>query len=114
MMTAAVEAAPERTTRARHRCRRSAVAIALAVAVAGCGATGPGPNTGSALFKTHCETCHSISGHSAPRQQGGDLKNLHLPRVELVQLTAEMPPIHGRLSAREVRAVVEYLQAVER
>ncbi len=90
-----------------------AVAIAVGVAVAGCGASTPPATSGSALFKTHCATCHSISGTSAPHQQGGDLKNLHLPRVELLQLTAEMPAIHGRMTARELRAVVSYLQRIE-
>ncbi len=66
------------------------------------------------MFAVHCATCHSLSGRSTPRQQGGDLKNLRLPRAELIQFTAEMPPVHGRLSARAVLAVVSYLQSVER
>ena len=36
-------------------------------------------------------TCHSLIRQLAPKQQGGDLKNLRLPRSELLQLTAEMP-----------------------
>jgi mono/diheme cytochrome c family protein len=88
--------------------------LVIAVAVAGCGSERPTPISGAAVFNKHCATCHSISGTSTPRQQGGDLKNLHLPRVEELQLTAEMPPIHGRLSARQVRAVVSYLQSIER
>lgn len=90
-----------------------AVAIAVALAVAGCGTRTAPAFSGATVFKQHCATCHSISGTSTPRQQGGDLRRLHLPRVELVQLTAEMPPIHGRLTAREVRAVVSYLQSIE-
>jgi mono/diheme cytochrome c family protein len=90
-----------------------AIVIATAVAAAGCGASTPPALSGSALFNTHCATCHSISGTAAPRQQGGDLRHLHLPRVELLQLTAEMPAIHGRLTARELRSVVSYLQRIE-
>ena len=62
----------------------------------------------------HCETCHSISGSSTPRQQGGDLKNLHLPHSDLIELTEEMPPLHGYLTARELQAVVRYVESVER
>jgi len=91
----------------------TALGLVLAVAVAGCGG-GRRPISGSALFTAHCQTCHSISGTSTPTQQGGDLRNLHLPRVELLQLTAEMPPIRGRMSARETSAVVSYLQEMER
>ena len=82
--------------------------------MAGCGASRPAADSGSALFKAHCQTCHSISGTSTPKQQGGDLKNLHLPRTELLQFAAEMPPIHGLLRPREVRTVVSYLQAIEK
>ena len=66
------------------------------------------------MFAAHCEACHSLSGSSAPHQQGGDLKNLRLPHSDLLQLTAEMPPLHGRLTARELRTVVAYVQSVER
>jgi mono/diheme cytochrome c family protein len=66
------------------------------------------------VFDAHCELCHSISGSSRPEQQGGDLRGLHLPRRELVQFTVEMPIVKSRLTASEVRAVVDYMQAVAR
>ena len=91
-----------------------ALVFALAALVAGCGSSTPSQISGSAVFRAHCSSCHSISGRSAPSQQGGDLRNLHLPRIELVQLTVEMPPVRGPLTARQLRAVVDYLQAMER
>ena len=93
---------------------RAVLVLALTASVAGCGSSRPAPISGSAVFSRHCSTCHSISGTAAPRQQGGDLRNLHLPRVELVQLIVEMPPVHGPLTARELHAVIDYLQAMER
>lgn len=93
---------------------RTLTALGLAASVAGCGAVTVARVSGPAVFAMHCETCHSLSGSSSPKQQGGDLKNLRLPRNDLLQLTAEMPPLHGRLTARELRAVVAYVHAVER
>jgi mono/diheme cytochrome c family protein len=93
---------------------RGALALGLAVALAGCGGGTVARVSGPAVFADHCATCHSLSGHSAPKQQGGDLRNLRLPRQDLLQYSAEMPPVHGRLNGRELRAVVAYLQWVER
>lgn len=103
---------------------RSALAAALlAAAVGGCGAgpaTGHKPTaaaravSGRAVFAEHCAVCHAISGRLYRTQQGGDLRGLHLPRNELVQFTVEMPVIRRRLRAREVQAVVSYLQAMSR
>lgn len=90
------------------------LALGLAGTVGGCGSVTVAGVAGPVVFATHCATCHSLSGRSAPSQQGGDLKDVRLPRSDLIQLTAEMPPLHGRLTARELRAVVAYLQAVER
>jgi mono/diheme cytochrome c family protein len=90
-----------------------AVAAGAAIALAGCGTDAGGGVSGAAVFANHCQACHSISGHSAPRQQGGDLRGLRLPRAELLQFTAEMPVLHRRLTERELQAVVSYLQAVE-
>ncbi len=90
------------------------IALGVATSIAGCGGGMAARVSGSAVFATHCEACHSISGSSAPHQQGGDLKNLRLPHSDLMQLTAEMPTIHGGLTARELRAVVTYVQSVER
>ena len=91
------------------------VAAALvAAAISGCGSGGVAAASGSAVFASHCAICHSISGSSTPHQQGGDLEGLRLPRSELRQFTAEMPVIHSRLTARELRAVVGYVQSAER
>jgi mono/diheme cytochrome c family protein len=95
--------------------RRAASALVIAATVAGCGGGGAVAGiSGPAVFVNHCATCHSLSGSSAPQQQGGDLRHLRLPRAELLQYSAEMPPVHGRLSPPELRAVVSYLQSVER
>lgn len=93
---------------------RGVLALGLAATLAGCGARTVAGVSGAVVFTTHCASCHSISGRSLPRQQGGDLRGLRLPRSDLVQLTAEMPPVHGRLTGRDLRAVVAYLQSVER
>ena len=97
-----------------QRTYRAVLTIGVAAAVAGCGSGTGTPVSGQAVFATHCEACHSLSGSSTPRQQGGDLKNLHLPHTDLVQLTAEMPPLHGPLTARQLRAVVAYVESAER
>ena len=85
----------------------------LAAGVSGCGSSGVAAVSGRAVFRTHCEFCHSLSGSLMPRQQGGDLKILRLPRRELVQFTREMPVHHSRLTARELQAVVSYVQSAE-
>jgi mono/diheme cytochrome c family protein len=72
------------------------------------------PVTGLGLFVEHCQLCHSMTGHPSPTQQGGDLSTLRTSRRELTQLTVEMPVIHGRLNAAQVRAVVNYMISVER
>jgi mono/diheme cytochrome c family protein len=90
-----------------------AAAVLVAAGVSGCGSSGVAAVSGRALFATHCEFCHSISGHLTPRQQGGDLKSLRLPRRELAQFAAEMPVHHSRLTARELQAVVSYVQSAE-
>jgi mono/diheme cytochrome c family protein len=68
---------------------------------------------GKALFAVHCSFCHSLSGSPSPRQQGGDLKGLRLPRRELLQFAAEMPVVHGPLNPAQLRAVVDYVRSVE-
>ncbi len=98
---------------ARHVAVAAAAGLVTAM-VSGCGSGKVAPIAGSAVFNTHCATCHSLTGHSLPKQQGGDLGHLHLPRSELLQYTAEMPAIRGHLTARELRAVVGYLQSIER
>lgn len=88
-------------------------------ALAGCGgsagSTGtraPGPS-GQAVFARACESCHSLSGRSSARQQGGDLLHFHSSRAQLTQFTRVMPE-RRPLTAAELRAVVSYLRTVER
>ncbi|HWE09485.1 MAG TPA: cytochrome c [Solirubrobacteraceae bacterium] len=69
--------------------------------------------SGETVFSQSCAACHSVSGHSSPRQQGGDLLHFRSSRTQLVQLTREMPVIHHRLTDREVAAVVDYLRRVQ-
>jgi mono/diheme cytochrome c family protein len=115
---------------------RAAVATAvgaLVITISGCGSGGTGDATGSrgitlqspgsgsggavtgsALFAEHCAICHSVSGNRYSRKDGGDLRHLHLPRYELVQFTAEMPAVHGRLTGAQVQTIVSYLQSLAR
>lgn len=117
----------------RARVAVAAAMGALAMATSGCGSSGPGAATGSrgitlqsphngsgvaltgsAVFAQHCAICHSISGNRYSRKDGGDLRGLHIPRYELVQFTAEMPAVHGRLTGAQVQGVVSYLQSLAR
>ncbi|MDE3132179.1 MAG: cytochrome c [Acidobacteriota bacterium] len=96
-----------------HPALAAALAALLAGVVGGCGSGAAGVS-GRAVFRADCQVCHSISGHSAPTQQGGDLRRLRLPRAELLQYAAEMPVITRRLTRAELRAVVAYLQSRQR
>lgn len=97
----------------RRRARAGVLAALPAVMLSACGADTPAIS-GSSVFSAHCAVCHSLSGRSSPLQQGGDLLHLRLPRGELRQFAAEMPLVDGRLTARQLRAVVTYMQSVER
>jgi mono/diheme cytochrome c family protein len=92
--------------------------VALSAALlSGCGGSGgsggQSASGGRRLFSTDCSACHSLSGHEDPRRQGGDLLAFRSSRAALVQLTREMPVRHP-LSASGLRAVVDYVMAVER
>jgi mono/diheme cytochrome c family protein len=97
--------------------RTAALLGSVALFLAGCGSSGSAPASSSALghqvFAHQCSFCHSLSGHSSPRQQGGDLLGTHLRRPALYQFTAEMPVRH-RLSRAALNAVVDYVLAVQR
>ena len=107
------------------RSRLALLGIVVLVTAAGCGSSGSGSRASSSghgptasvsghmVFSRQCSFCHSLSGHSTPRQQGGDLLGIHLRRQDLTQYTAEMPVRH-RLSRAELRAVVDYVLAVQR
>jgi cytochrome c len=114
------------------RCRTAFPLGALALVLVGCGSSGPSRSTsatarpstslgllphtstsGREVFARDCMSCHSLSGHGSPKQQGGDLLGVHLRRPVLVQFTAEMP-VKRPLSKADLNAVVDYVIAVQR
>lgn len=93
--------------------RRTVLLGALLLVPAGCGSSATSkPASGRQVFAQECSFCHSLSGHSSPRQQGGDLLNNRLARPVLTQFTAEMPVKH-KLTAPQLRAVVDYVLQVQ-
>ncbi len=96
----------------RHR---SALALlAISAILAGCGATGAERRAdGKALFAEDCSVCHSVSGVQSPRRQGGDLLREHLSPTVMLQFAREMP-VRRRLTEGELKAVADYVVAVER
>jgi len=89
-----------------------AVSWVFVAALCGCGGSHLTPS-GRAVFVTSCNACHSLTGINTPRQQGGDLLDLHLSRAVLLQFAREMPVRH-QLSQAELGAVVSYILAVQR
>jgi mono/diheme cytochrome c family protein len=85
---------------------------AFAAVPAGCGAPAAGSVSGRAVFNQDCSACHSLRGTENPRRQGGDLLAFHSSRVQLTQLTAEMPVRHA-LDRSQLRAVVNFVMAAE-
>jgi mono/diheme cytochrome c family protein len=94
------------------------VVVVAGAALAGCGGSGESSGTGArgpsgqAVFVRACQSCHSLSGHSSARQQGGDLRGFSSTRAQLDQFTREMP-VRQPLTAAELRSVVTYVRAVE-
>ena len=96
------------------RPRTGLALLAISGALAGCGATGVATRpAGRALFAEDCSVCHSLSGRVSPRQQGGDLLGFHASRAVMIQFSGEMP-VRDRLSQAQLRAVADYVVAVER
>jgi hypothetical protein len=56
--------------------------------------------------------CHSLNGRQSARLQGGDLLELHASREAMLQFVREMP-VRRSLSSAQVRAVADYVRAVE-
>ncbi|MGH3417907.1 MAG: c-type cytochrome, partial [Actinocrinis sp.] len=83
-------------------------------ATAGCGTSTPRPPSGRAVFASECSVCHSLNGRYDPRRQGGDLRDLHATRAELLQFAIEMPAPDRPLSRGQLAAVVAYIYRVER
>jgi mono/diheme cytochrome c family protein len=85
---------------------------ALAAVPAGCGASAVGSVSGRAVFSQECSACHSLRGNETARLQGGDLLAFHSSRVQLMQLSAEMPVRHP-LDQAQLRAVVSFVMGAE-
>lgn len=108
------------------------LAALLAGALAGCGGHGRTSSTTSdastapsgptlagrlpvaALFSRDCGACHSLTVPARRNQQGGELGAAHLSLAEIRQLTAEMPRLHGALSAAEVAVLSRYVASAQR
>lgn len=103
-------------TQSTHPSSASATRSATGSATGSSGGSSSAPRamTGPEVFAHDCVYCHSISGHSKPSQQGGDLLHYHASRAQMLQLTAEMPVEHRPLTRSELRAVVDYVLGVER
>ena len=109
---------PGRATRRADRRRwyrgLLGLGITAATAVVGCGGSLAQPaESGQAIFGRECGACHSLSGHQSPRQQGGDLRGLRVPRASLLQFATEMP-VPRPLTRAGRNAVVNYILSVQR
>jgi mono/diheme cytochrome c family protein len=97
----------------RRRYRGLLGGVTAVIIVAGCGGSlTQRTESGQAVFNGECGTCHSLVGRQSPRQQGGDLRGLRVPRAILLQFTAEMPVPH-RLTRADRNAVVNYILSVQ-
>ena len=105
----------------RRRVAGALLGTLVAGGLAGCGAQAPGtgsaPRPGvaaAALFSRDCAVCHSLTAPARRTQQGGELGAAHLSLAEIRQLTAEMPRLHGPLSATEVAVLARYVFRAQR
>jgi mono/diheme cytochrome c family protein len=65
------------------------------------------------VFAQACQACHSLGGGDVKRKQGGDLLGYRMSRMDLTQLSREMP-VRRPLTAAELRVVVDYVLRAER
>jgi mono/diheme cytochrome c family protein len=65
------------------------------------------PSSGREIFARDCQACHSLIGNESLRKQGGDMLGVALSSAQLLSYTRVMPP--PRLTARQLRAVVDYV-----
>jgi mono/diheme cytochrome c family protein len=87
--------------------------VAITGVISGCGGAGAPPSpSGAALFRQDCTSCHSLIGNESLHRQGGDLLRYDLGPEILRQFTREMP-VHPRLEARQLAAIVEYVHRAE-
>jgi mono/diheme cytochrome c family protein len=88
--------------------------VTAAIAAVGCGGSlARQTQSGRAVFSRECGACHSLLGPQSPRQQGGDLRGLRMPRAILLQFAAEMP-VPDPLTRADRTAVVDYILSVQR
>jgi mono/diheme cytochrome c family protein len=62
------------------------------------------------VFAHSCQSCHSLVGNESRHKQGGDLLGYNLTRAQLTSFTRVMP---ARLTAAQLRAVVDYVYRVQ-
>jgi mono/diheme cytochrome c family protein len=87
--------------------------LVIAVGSAGCGSGAASPTVdGRALFAENCAMCHSLTGRSSPRQQGGDLLGFRMSENEMLEFVREMPVRHP-LSSTQQRAIADFVRALE-
>jgi mono/diheme cytochrome c family protein len=87
--------------------------LVIAPACCGCGSGAASPKVdGRALFAENCAVCHSLTGRSSPRQQGGDLLGFRMSEQQMLEFVREMPVRHP-LSSTQQRAVADYVRALE-
>jgi mono/diheme cytochrome c family protein len=97
--------------------RRPLLALLLSccAAVSACGGQTHGAAAASSrrtLFTEACGACHTLTGHSDPRHQGGDLLDFHATGTQFLQLASEMPVRHP-LSRTQLNAVVRFVMGLE-
>jgi mono/diheme cytochrome c family protein len=90
-----------------------AACVATVIVAVGCGGSrAQRAESGRAVFGRECGACHSLLGPQSPRQQGGDLRGLRVPRAILLQFAAEMP-VPYPLTRSDRDAVVNYILSVQ-
>lgn len=108
--------------RGHRRCARAAGAIALVLATAtlatACGGGGSGdaastPRTGAEVYKAYCLTCHGAAGQGGVGPQLAGRMEARYPDIEdqiavVTNGKGTMPAWGARLSAGQIRRVVEY------
>jgi mono/diheme cytochrome c family protein len=91
-----------------------AMSLAAGCAV-GCGHSASGSSAaalqhGSAIYRSSCGGCHTLSGHDS-RAVGGDLVQAHLSVAAIVSFALVMP-VRRPLSHTDAIAVARYIRAV--
>jgi len=91
--------------------------VALAGAVVGCGGGGgssaAAPTTGAAIYRANCATCHGATGQGFVGLRLAGVVAGRYPNVDdqiavVTNGKGAMPAWGSRLSAEQIRTVVEY------